>query len=421
MNPPDNSAKPRFAALIGLDWGDRQHALALREAGAATTETSTLDHSAENVRAWLQQIEQRFGGRPVALALETSTGPLIHLFFDVPWLTVYPIHPATSARIRQAFTPSGAKDDTPDAQVLLSLLVHHLDQLRPLLPEDALTRRLAALCQLRRQSVDQRTQVSNRLRAALKGYYPQALALVGETLHSPLALAFLRRWPDLIDLKAARPATIKAFYHRHNVRCPDAVTERLQCIKAAVALTTDETIVARGHREVARLLELLAVLQKHIRQDAQLIREALAEHPEAGLFRDLPGAGPMLAPRLLVAFGTDRSRYPSAGAMQRYSGVAPVKEKSGGRVWVHWRWNAPWFLRQTLIEWAGQTVLYCDWARAYYEAQKKRGKRHWAILRSLAFIWLRILWKCWQSRTPYQEATYLAALRRRGSKLVPSA
>ena len=129
----------------------------------------------------------------------------------------------------------------------------------------------------------------------------------------------------------------------------------------------------------------------------------------------------MLAPRLLVAFGTDRSRYPSAEALQRYSGVAPVKEKSGGRVWVHWRWNAPRFLRQTLIEWAGQTVLYCDWARAYYEQQKKRGKRHWSILRALAFLWLRILWKCWQSRTPYHEATYLAALRRRGSKLLPPA
>ena len=100
MNPPDNCAKPRFAALIGLDWGDRQHALALRPDDTAATETSTLDHSAESVRAWLQQIEQRFGGRPVALALETSKGPLIHLFFDVPWLTVYPIHPGTSARIR---------------------------------------------------------------------------------------------------------------------------------------------------------------------------------------------------------------------------------------------------------------------------------------------------------------------------------
>jgi transposase len=421
MNPPDNPDPARFAALIGLDWGDRQHALALRPAGTRITETFTLDHSAETVRAWLQAIEQRFGGQPVALALETSKGPLIHLFFDVPWLTVYPIHPATSARIRKAFTPSGAKDDTPDAQVLLSLLVHHRDQLRPLLPEDALTRRLDALCQLRRKSVDQRTQVSNQLRAALKGYFPQALELVGENLHSPLALGFLQRWPDLIGLKAARPGTLKAFYHRHNVRRPDAVAARLQRIQAAVALTTDETIVDLGRREVARLIELLAVLQKHIHQDEQLIREALAEHPEAALFRELPGAGPMLAPRLLVAFGTDRSRYPSAEAMQRYSGVAPVKEKSGGRVWIHWRWNAPRFLRQTLIEWAGQTVVYCDWARAYYEQQKKRGKRHWAILRSLAFIWLRILWKCWHSRVPYKEATYLAALRRRGSKLVQPA
>ena len=420
MNPPDHSAQPRFAALIGLDWGDRQHALARRPDDTLSTETSTLEHSAEGVRAWLQQIEQRFGGRPVALALETSKGPLIHLFFDVPWLTVYPIHPATSARIRKAFTPSGAKDDTPDAHVLLSLLVHHLDQLRPLRPEDALTRRLDALCQLRRQSVDQRTQVSNQLRAALKGYYPQALELVGENLHSPLALDFLQRWPDLIGLKAARPGTLKAFYHRHNVRRPAAVAQRLQRIQAAVALTTDETIVALGRRAVARLLALLAVLQKHIHQNEKLIREALAAHPEAELFRELPGAGPMLAPRLVVAFGTDRSRYPSAEALQRYSGVAPVKEKSGGRVWVHWRWNAPRFLRQTLIEWAGQTVLHCAWARAYYEAQKKRGKRHWAILRVLAFIWVRILWKCWQTRTPYQEAIYVAALRRRGSKLVPT-
>jgi hypothetical protein len=274
---------------------------------------------------------------------------------------------------------------------------------------------------LRRKSVDQRTQVSNQLRAALKGYYPQALQLVGETLHSPLALDFLKRWPDLLGLKAARPGRIKAFYHRHNVRRPEAVQERLQRIQAAVALTTDEVIVALGRREVARLIEMLGVLQKHIHQDEQLIGQTLAEHPDAGLFRELPGAGPMLAPRLLVAFGTDRGRYESAAAMQRYSGVAPVKEKSGGRVWVHWRWNAPGFLRQTLIEWAGQTVMYCDWAREYYQQQKKRGKRHWAILRSLAFIWVRILWKCWQSRTPYNEATYLAALRRRNSKLIQPA
>src|ERR1700722_1363809 len=115
------SVSPEFAALIGLDWGDRQHALALFDASSQTTETTTLTHAPEPVRAWLQQLQERFQGRPIALALETSKGPLVNLLLEVPWLTLFPIHPATSARMRRAFTPSGAKDDLPDAQVLLDL------------------------------------------------------------------------------------------------------------------------------------------------------------------------------------------------------------------------------------------------------------------------------------------------------------
>jgi transposase len=418
MTTQSNPIEPPFAALIGLDWGDAEHALALQDVASGKTETSTLAHSPETVLAWLQSLEKRFGSRPVALALETSKGPLIHMFLNVPWLTVFPIHPATSTRIRKAFAPSGAKDDIPDAQVLLQLLVHYRDKLRPLLSEDVPTRRLAGLCEIRRKSVDQRTGLTNELRSVLKAYFPQALDLVGERLDSPMALDLLQRWPDLISLKSARPATLKAFYHRHNVRRPEAIQERLELIRQAQALTTDEVIVAVAVRQVQRLIQQVQVLQEHIAEDEKLIQEAFRQHPEAALFRDLPGAGKTLAPRLLVAFGTDRSRYESASQLQRYCGVAPVKEKSCGRIWVHWRWNAPWFLRQTFIEWAGQTVLYSAWAKAYYEQQKSRGKRHWAILRSLAFIWIRILWKCWHTRTPYNENTYLEALRKRHSTLV---
>jgi len=418
MNLNSKNIEIQFAALIGLDWGDRQHALALQDASSGATETSTLEHSAESVRDWLKKIEQRFGSRPVAIALETSKGPLIHMFFDVPWLTVFPVHPATSTRLRKAFCPSGAKDDIPDAQVLLQLLVNHRDKLRPLVSDDPQTRRLGSLCEIRRHSVDQRTQISNQLCSTLKGYFPQALELVGERLYQPMALELLKRWPDLISLKAAKPSTIKTFYHRHNVRRPEAVEQRLELIGKAVALTTDEVIVSSSVRQVRRLIELLKALQKHIAQDDKLIHQAFIEHPDAGLFRDLPGAGAALGPRLLTAFGTDRSRYAKAADLQRYSGVAPVKEKSCGRIWIHWRWNAPWFLRQTFIEWAGQTVVYCSWAGAYYLKQKTRGKRHWAILRSLAFIWIRILWKCWQTRTPYDDTTYLAALGKRGSTLI---
>jgi len=239
MTTESNPIEPQFAALIGLDWGDAEHALALQTVASGSIETSTLQHSAESVRAWLKSLEQRFAGRPVALALETSKGPLVHMLLDVPWLTVFPIHPATSTRIRKAFAPSGAKDDIPDAQVLLQWLVHYRDKLRPLLSEDAPTRRLAGLCEIRRKSVDQRTGLTNELRSVLKAYFPQALDLIGERLGSPMALDFLQRWPDLISLKSARPATLKAFYYRHNVRRPEAVQERLELIRQAQALTTD--------------------------------------------------------------------------------------------------------------------------------------------------------------------------------------
>lgn len=421
MTTNSNTPETRFAALIGLDWGDSEHAIALLDCDSAKSETQTLKHSVENVRSWLAEVEKRFGSRPVGIALETSKGPLINMLLDVPWLTIFPVHPATSARMRKAFTPSGAKDDGPDAQLLLELLVHHRTKLHPLFTDDGPTRRLAGLCELRRRSVDQRTKLSNRLCTTLKAYFPQALELVGEKLYSPMALEFLRRWPDLISLKACRPATLKGFYYRHNVRSSVAVEERLQKIARAQALTTDEAIVFVAKRQVERLIQGLAQLQAHIAEDEQLIHQAFAEHPEAELFRDLPGAGAALAPRLLVALGTDRTRFESASALQRYSGVAPVREKSGGRVWIHWRWNASWFLRQTFVEWACQTARYCPWSKAYYDRHKKMGKTHWSIMRSLAFIWIRILYKCWKTHTPYDPARYLNALREHKSPLLQSA
>jgi transposase len=158
-------------------------------------------------------------------------------------------------------------------------------------------------------------------------------------------------------------------------------------------------------------------LQKNILLLDDNIAQAFEAHPEAALFKGLPGAGPATAPRLLAAFGTDRSRYPTHSSFQKYSGIAPVTEKSGRQLWVHWRWNAPKFLRQTFVEWAGQSVPKCTWAKAYYQQQRAAGKHHQATLRSLAFKWIRILWRCWHDRTPYDETRYLASLTQRKSSL----
>lgn len=168
---------------------------------------------------------------------------------------------------------------------------------------------------------------------------------------------------------------------------------------------------------VRLLVAQLRVLQEHIVEFQSAISHTFSAHPRRNLFRQLAGAGPTMAPRLAAAFGTVLNRFEDAAATQRYFGVAPVTEKSGSRKWVHWRWNAPTFLRQTMVEWAGQTVVYCPWAKAYYQHQKAKGVSHWAILRALAFKWLRIIWPCWQHSQPYDEEKYLRQLELRRSPI----
>ena len=400
-------------ACIGLDWGDRTHAFSLQES-TGHPEEGTLKHSAESLHGWLRELQKRYGGRTVAIAVEANRGAVLHVLMEYPWLLIYPINPVTSARYRKAFTPSGASDDLPDARVLLELVRDHAAKLRPLEAQDPQTEHLTALVKTRRDMVERGKQVLNQLTSLLKSYFPQALQLVGQ-LNTPLAVAFLKRWPDLLSLKMAKPGTVRRFYYAHNVRRPAKVQERLELIKNAMALSTNEDRVAVSVLKLRLLLDQIAAFQKHIPRIEAEIRCVFAEHPERELFRDLPGAGEHLAPRLCVAFGTVRTLYPDPASLQKLSGTAPVIEKSGQQVWIHWRWLVPVFTRQTFVEWAGQTVVYSVWARAYYQAMKAKGKAHHIILRALAFKWIRVLWKCWLNRTPYNEARYLKQLLLRKS------
>lgn len=412
-NSPAPPADPAPVAWIGLDWGHHTHACALQERGGSPEE-ATLEHSSESLHAWLRALEKRFGGRPVALGIETSRGAVIHALLEYPWLIIHPINPVTSARYRSAFTPSGASDDLPDARVLLELVRDHAAKLPVLQAQDDQTVKLAGLVEARRDLVDRRTQVLNQMTSLLRAYYPQALALVG-ALDTELAADFLTRWPDLIALKAAKPGVVKRFYYTHNLRRPELLEARLQFIRAAVALTTDEARVSVAVLQLRCLLDQWRAFHKHVAILDAEIKTVFAAHPEASLFRDLPGAGPALAPRLCVAFGTLRTLYPDPASLQKHAGLAPVREKSGASLWTHWRWQAPKFLRQSFVEWAGQTVVYSAWAKEYYQHMKAKGKEHHVILRALAFKWIRVLWKCWQTRTAYDEARYLKQLVRRQS------
>jgi transposase len=120
----------------------------------------------------------------------------------------------------------------------------------------------------------------------------------------------------------------------------------------------------------------------------------------------------------MIAFGENRDRFDSADTISRFAGIAPVTERSGNKAWVHWRYSCPKFLRQTFVEWTNETIRFSFWAKAFYQLQREKGKTHQVAIRALAFKWIRILFRCWKDRKPYDEAKYLMALKAKGSPLV---
>jgi transposase len=279
---------------------------------------------------------------------------------------------------------------------------------------------LASLVEQRRNLVDDKIRITNRLRVALKQYYPQMLEWF-DHIDTPLFCDFLIRWPTLLQVKRARKSTLRKFFHEHNMRFEHVVERRLNAIKTAAPLTLDEAVVVPHRLQALVYVEQLRVMLEAIKRFDIEIESVAKQHDDYALFTALPGAGPSLAPRLLVAFGEQRERYKTAADLQKYSGIAPVTERSGKKHWVHWRWQCPTFLRQTFVEWAAQTINKSYWAGEFYRQQREKGSTYQAAVRALAFKWIRILFRCWQTRIPYDEVVYLKALERRGSPLLTAA
>jgi transposase len=411
------SPEPEWAAFAAIDWADQKNYWRLDPVGSAPSERGELENTPEAVEAWAVGLQQRFGGRPIAVILEQSRGALVYMLCKYPHLTLFPIHPTTAARYRETFAPSGAKSDPSDTDSLMDFLLRHRDRLRRLQPDTTETRLLHFLVEERRQNVDEKTRQSNRLTDCLKMYFPQILRWFDD-VSTVMVGDLLERWPTLEQLRRAHPGTLQKFFLEHNCRSRELIQERLDGIYQAISATSDVAVVEAGTLITRGLVALLATLRGNIATFDKRIQELVAAHPDGGLFASLPGAGPALVPRLMVAFGTDRSRYDSAFDMQCYSGIAPVKEASGKSEWVHFRFACPKFLRQTFHEFAEHSIGQSEWARAYYQHLREDEKKgHHAAVRSLAFKWIRIMYRCWKDGKPYDEEIYLRSLRRRGSLL----
>ena len=406
-----------FTAFIGIDWSDTKHDICIQPANTDDREFDRIAHQPKHIEQWAQAMYQRFGG-PIAVVLELSKGPIVSALQQYDFFVLFPVNPSMLAKYREAFKPSRAKDDPTDAELAVDLVLRHRDRFKPLKPQSIEMRTLVHLVEKRRQLVADRIRFSNRLISTLKAYYPQAVEWFSHK-ETFVFCAFITRWPTLKQVKRARRSTLERFFREHHVRRPKIIEARIQAIQEATPLTDDPAIIEPCTLEALALAEQLKTTLELIKRFDDAIAELTPTLSDYSIFASLPAAGSVFTPRLLTAFGEDRDRFQSAAEVQQYTGIAPVTERSGRKTWVHWRWQCPTFVRQTFVEWAAKTIYRSFWAGVYYHQQRKKGATHQTAVRSLAFKWIRILYRCWKSRTPYNETTYLKALQRRGSSLVP--
>jgi len=410
-----------WAVFIGIDWAAEEHAVCVLEGETALH--TVLPHEAGAIEAWVQGLRQRFGSRPIGICLEQSRGALLYALMKYEGLTLFPINPKQLARYREAFSPSGAKNDPGDAELLARFLREHHPRLRMWRPDDAVTRGLRLLCEDRRHWVDQRTAVGNRLLQALQEAYPLALTLVGRHIYGRWFVALLTKYPTQRELQRAAPKRLVQWLTRLRRVVDDPPADpardpRVVAIKQALPLVTDEAVLLQGRLAVSHLVQQLQLLNAAIDQYDQQIATQLAQHPDAQLFASFQGAGPALAPRLIAAFGADRQRYDSALEVQQLSGIAPVQRQSGKTCVVKKRHACSKFLRQTFHEFAKCSLAKCRWARAYVAMLRSKGQNYHAAVRALAFKWIRILFRCWKLRVPYDDNLYLRQLHQKHSPLL---
>jgi transposase len=403
-----------YRATVGLDWADQKHDVFVRLANGDSYRRK-IDSRPEAIQEWLLELRSACAEGKIAIALEQRRGALFfQLCTHLGWIDLYAINPHSLASFRKTFFSSHAKDDPVDSQLLEELVRTHPERFRPYQPEPTAERKLDQYCRHRRSLLDLATKTELKLISTLKQYFPLAVNLFDD-MKSVIALNFLSRWPTLDELHRVKAQTVRSFFFAHNSRSRSLIEKRLQQIAQAHPVTDDLALIEPLVLTTKSLVTQLRQFNHAIREFDHKIKELFKSHPDHFLFESFPGAGEQLAPRLLSLFGSDRTRWKDATDIQKYSGIAPVVERSGKSLWVHRRLARPIFVCQTFHEFAQQTRQRSSWADQFYRRQREKGKSHHSAIRSLAFKWIRIIFACWKANKPYDESFYLKTLAKRNS------
>lgn len=402
------------SVLIGIDWADKEHAFACRTPDGKLYRGS-FNQSPSAIREWVEFWTQKYPNIPLEVCIESSRGTLVNAFREFPCVHIYPVNPKALANYRSAFAHGGGKNDPVDARLILRFIEQNRDQLRPLQKDSPETSELFALTVQRRQLVEERVALANRLSALWKQYFPAICDLKPSKAYSEFVIKLTLKYPTLDLVQKAGKTKLRKFFY--SIGTKEKMESRLELLMNSVPITTDPVILRTCARQCQAIAAQIDVLNQSIKGYDAEIKRLVKQHQDYPIVATLPGASDNTHARLIAALGDDRNRYDSAEALQAAAGIAPITTQSGKSRYVKARWACSKFLKQTFHEYAGLSIAKCDWARRYYEQMLAKGKSKQMARRALAYKWLRIIYRCWKTSQPYNETHYLARLKETGSKL----
>ena len=394
----------------GFDWAKDHHDVIVIDGSGRIVGDFRIEHTSAGWRQWQEKIAAWPG---LAVAVETSFGAAVEQLLH-SGVKVYPVNPMSAKRYRERQCSSGNKTDRHDAWALADALRLDGHDWRALQAGDPMIAELRILCRDEVALIEERTALINQLQQALHEYYPTALEAFDDwTL--PAAWAFVEAFPDAQALTKAGRRRWEKFLHTRRLARPQTYERRLETFAQAGQWSVAPALVASKSMLAVARCRQLRTLQTELEAYRARIESLFARHPDHNLFGSLPGAGPKLAPRLLGEIGSDRSLYDDPQGLQCLAGTAPVSYQSGQIHKVNMRRGCNKHLRHAMYLFADKSRAQSAWAAQYYAAHRQRGKSHAQCLRCLGQRWLKIIWKMWQTSTPYNPDFHLKNQTAHGS------
>lgn len=392
----------RFA---GLDWASQSHAVCVIDARGSVVLDFEIDHDAAGLADLCRRLK---AARVTAVAIERPSGLVVDALLEGGFQVV-PIHPNVVKATRPRYRSHGGKSDSSDAYLLADLLRTDGHRFKPLTPECDEIRALRALVRGRDDLLATRVQLANQLRSLLESFWPGAAEVFAD-VDSPIGLAFIERYPTPEAASRLGPKRMASFCAQHAYsgrRTPEELLQRLH--QAPAVAVAEMEMEAKGELALS-MARVLARVVEQIRLLTSRIEHAVQASDDGRILMSFPRAGKICAAQILSELGSVRERFDDVERLAAEAGVIPVTYESGKSKVVAFRWACNHRLRCALTCMADNSRHASAWAAAIYDKARARGCDHTHAVRILARAWLRVIWRAWRDREPYDVQRHIGAM-----------